>query len=155
MGNVFEKGRSLLSGILQMEYCAPILTAPGRLDVAAERARDPLHAVADTQNWNVLREHCRIALGRSRVVNGIWAAGEDDAGGFVTADFFDGSRTRKNCAEDFLFADAPCDELGVLTAKIEHHHAAALRLWLSVFFLHCRSSRHCVLHGGRFSLQRD
>jgi hypothetical protein len=60
-------------------------------------------------------------------------------------DFVHGSGAWQDGAEDFLFADAPRDELRVLAAEIEHHYAAALRLWLKVGFLHLRSSRHRAL----------
>src|SRR5579859_1869773 len=131
--------------MLKIKLCAAVLAAACWFDMAAKSVRNPLHSIANAENRNVLQKHGGIAFWRVCGVNGIWPARKDDSRRFELADFVNGSGARQDGAEYFLLADAARDELRILPAKVQHDHAAALRLWLAVFFLHFRSSRHRML----------
>jgi hypothetical protein len=109
---------------LDIQVRATVFAAVGWLDLSAEFPRDPLHAVADSQDRDTESEDAGIALGGLFVVDGAWTAGKDDAGGLEFFQGFQGRGTGKNGGEDLLFANAPGDELGVLTAEIEHYDSA-------------------------------
>lgn len=48
-------------------------------DIAAiQTVRKLLEAVADSQDWDVELEVCGIDVGRSLIVDGVWAATEDE-----------------------------------------------------------------------------
>jgi hypothetical protein len=131
----FEKFRAVT-----FEFClklgAAVFAALYRLHSAAENAGNPLHAVADTKDWNSSGQDRGITFRSVLVVDRTWAAGEHDAGGFERANFGNAGATRKDGAKNLLLANAAGNELGVLPAKIEDDNTAQFGFRLGIFFLH-------------------
>jgi hypothetical protein len=117
--------------LAELNVSSAVFAAFGGLHLATERVSDPLHAVAYSQNRDVEFQYAGVALGGVLIVDGAGAAGKDDPGGGIGANFVYRCGAREDGGEDLLLADATGDELGVLAAEIEDDDAAAfgLRFW--------------------------
>src|SRR5713226_5543197 len=112
--------------------------------------RDPLHPVANPEHRYSQRKHLRIALGRVGVINRARPARQHDSRGLQLADFFDRRGAWQDGGEHLLFADAARNQLRILPAEIENHHAAEFRphsaslLLSSLRRLFCRALHHAI-----------
>ena len=97
----------------------PILTFVGRGDLATQMMRDELQPVADAKYGLAHPKHSRISGRRIGIVNRAWATGEDDTERFITLNLRERCRTRQHNGGDILLANAACNELGVLSTKIQ------------------------------------
>ena len=88
------------------------------LHFATQVVRHKLHSVADAQNRNAQIEDAGICL-IVGFVNGIGAAGEDDAFRIEGFDFVQRHVERMQLAVDMSFAHAASDKLGNLRTKVE------------------------------------
>ena len=88
-------------------------TLVARANFAAQVVRHKLHAVADAQNRNAQIEDAGIGL-IIGFVNGIRAAGEDDAFRIEGFDFFQRHVERMQFTVNMGFAHAAGDQLGNL-----------------------------------------
>ncbi len=104
---------------------AAVFAALGFFDLAAEVVGNPLHAVADSEHRNAEVKNPRIALRRIGVINRTGPAGKDYARWLELANFLHGGATGQDGRENLLLVDAARDELRILSAEIENHHAAA------------------------------
>ncbi len=91
----------------------------------AERVREPLHSITDSENGDAELQNFCVADRRVGVIDRTWAAGEHEADRFERADFFERSGARKNRGENLLLADAARDQLRVLAAEIEYDDSVA------------------------------
>ena len=88
------------------------------LHFAAQVVRHKLHSVADTQNRNTQIEDAGIGL-IVGFVNGIGAAGEDDAFRIEGFDFVQRHIERMQLTINMGFAHAAGDKLGNLRTEVE------------------------------------
>ena len=88
------------------------------LNFAAQVVRHKLHSVADTQNRNTQIEDAGIGL-IVGFVNGIGAAGEDDAFRIEGFDFVQRHVEGMQLAVNMGFAHAAGDKLGNLRTEVE------------------------------------
>ena len=89
-----------------------------RLHLAAQVVRHKLHSVADTQNRNAQIEDAGIGL-IVGFVNGIGAAGKDDAFRIEGFDFVQRHVERMQLAVNMSLAHAAGDKLGNLRTEVE------------------------------------
>ena len=94
-------------------------TLVARANFAAQVVRHKLHAVADAQNRNAQIKNTGISL-IIGFVNGIRAAGEDDAFRIEGFDFFQRHVERMQFAVNVGFSHAAGDQLGNLRAEVEN-----------------------------------
>ena len=94
-------------------------TLVARANFAAQVVRHKLHAVADAQNRNAQIKNTGIGL-IIGFVNGIRAAGEDDAFRIEGFDFFQRHVERMQFAVNVGFSHAAGDQLGNLRAEVEN-----------------------------------
>src|SRR5439155_4067863 len=112
--------------------------------------RYSLHHVAKTKYGNPKSQHFRIALRRPWVIDGAWTAGQNDSRRRKLADFFNRRRARQDGGKNLLLANPARNELGVLSAEVENHHAPEFRLHpaslLSRLYrrLFCRALHHAI-----------
>src|SRR5262245_53336778 len=90
-----------------------------RVDTTAQVACHELHAVADAQNRDALREHGCRKLGRARLVHARWSAGEDDPLRIERRERHRVEVGRPDLCEDAELARAPRDELRELRPEVE------------------------------------
>src|SRR5207302_6643928 len=120
------------------------------LDLAAQRVRNPLHPVANPEYGNPQRQHFWIALRRPRVIHRAWPAGQNNPCRLELSDFFYRRRARQDGGKNLLLANPARNELGVLSAEVENHHAPEFRLHpaslLSRLFRRqfCRALHHAI-----------
>src|SRR6266478_7323062 len=119
-----QLGLSRSALVADFQVRTPIFAAFCFLDLAAERMCNPLHPVANPQYRNSQRKHPWVALWGTRVINRAWPAGQNDSRGLQLADLFERRCARQNGGEHLLFADAARNQLRILPAEIEDHHAA-------------------------------
>ena len=81
-------------GAVFARFCANHLTA--------QRVRQPLHPVTDSENGHAELQNFWVAAGRVRVIDRTWAAREHDADRFERANFFERSGARKNRGKNLL-----------------------------------------------------
>src|SRR5689334_2553469 len=112
---------------IHAQMSAAILAPLGLFDFPAERVCDPLHAIADSKDGNAQRQHLRVTPRRIVVINRAGAAGQDDSRGLELLNLLDGRGARQNRGENLLLADAARNQLRVLPAEVQHHHAAEFR----------------------------
>src|SRR6267154_746294 len=115
-----------MSGTIDIQNGAAILTALCRLHLSTQVMGEPLHSVADAQHRDAERENGWVALGSFGVVDRTRSARQHNASGFELANFIERGGARQHRRENLLFADAPRNQLGVLAPEIEYHYAAAL-----------------------------
>ena len=89
---------------------------------AAQFLSHELHAVADAQNRYSCFEHAGIHLGCIFCIDTGWTAGENNALRILGKDFLSALVVWQDFAVNAAFADTPCDELGVLAAKVNNHN---------------------------------
>ncbi len=65
------------------DLCVAVLFRFARLHRASKDAGDPLVPVADAEYRNAELKDPGIPLRAARLIDALWAAGEDDAGGFA------------------------------------------------------------------------
>lgn len=80
---------------------------------------DELEAVADTKDWNTKSEQGGVSGGSVGVVYGAWPTRENEAFGLRSANAIERSGAGQHDGEDVELADAACNELGVLRAKVQ------------------------------------
>src|ERR1700683_3694229 len=73
-GEVREK----LGAVFDIELGGAILASLGSFHSSTKRMRQPMHAVANSEHWNIQLQYLRIADRRCRVVHGTGPAGQDD-----------------------------------------------------------------------------
>ena len=126
LGQTGEQRRLLLQfAVLPLQKRAAVLPSRGAFDLSPEGVRNPLHAVTNPQHGHAKLQHARVANGRGRVINGTRPARKHHAGRLIPANFVQRSRAGQDGREDLLLADSPRNQLRVLPAKIEDHHAAS------------------------------
>src|SRR5437879_8575942 len=136
--------------ILNAQLRASIFAARRFLDLASQLVRNPLHPVANPEYGNSQRQHFWIALRRLWVIDGAWTAGQNDSRRRKLADFFNRRRARQDGGKNLLLANPARNELGVLSAEVENHHAPEFRLHpaslLSRLYrrLFCRALHHAI-----------
>src|SRR5437762_2774393 len=130
---------------MQVEESASVFAAMRLLHLAAHRLGDPVHAVADTEHRNSHRQHAMVAGGSAGIVSGTRSARENQTDGLKFADLVWSGGAWHNRREYLLLADAARNQLGVLTAKIDHDDAAALGIRPRLDFLHCGWAAHALL----------
>ena len=92
-------------------------------DLAAKRVAGELHSVANSQDGNPQRENSRVAFGGSLFVNARRPTGEDEPLGGVLLHLLRRDVVPDDFAVDVVLPHAAGDELGVLSAEIEHQDA--------------------------------
>ena len=97
----------------------PVLALVGRHHFATQRVDHVLQAVTDAEHRNPEVKDAGIGDGRVVVVDRTGSAGKHDARGRIAADLLKTGGAGEDDGEDFLFADAARDELGILRAKVE------------------------------------
>src|SRR5712671_6783164 len=96
-----------------------VLALVRRANLAAERVHHELQSIADTENGHAQLEDARVRGRGIFVVDRPRRSREHDTHWGVALDFIEGSRARQHDGENVLFADAACDELRILRAKVE------------------------------------
>jgi hypothetical protein len=108
-------------GIVHGQRRAAELADLRALDLAAERQRDRLHAVADAQHRDPELEQLRIQPRRPRRVDRRRTAGQDQPLRVAAAHLVDPDVVGQQLGEDAALAHAAGDQLRVLAAVVEHH----------------------------------
>ena len=108
---------------------------------------DPLHAIADSQDWHARGQNLWIALRGLGVIDGTGAAAKDYAGWLELHDFFERRAAWQDGGEDLLFADSTSDQLSVLAAEVQDVYAVAFGVRSGVLWLHGGRGGHCNLLG--------
>src|ERR1700690_362056 len=117
-----------------------ILAPLGALHFSAQRVREPVHSVTNSQHGHVKRQHFGIAFRCVGVVHRTGPAGEHDSHGLLRANLLERCRARQDRGKHLLLANPPRNQLRVLTAEIQHHNAAFCAHRSPAFFLQgCRS----------------
>ncbi len=96
-----------------------ILALGSGTNFAAEGVNHVLQSITDAEHGNAEIEDALVGVRSVVVVDGGWASRENDADRRVTANLVEGRVKGKNDREDFEFADAARDELGVLRSEVE------------------------------------
>ena len=91
-------------------------------DLAAQGVGHELAAIADAQHRHTQLKDGRISLGRARLIDGVGAAGEDEADGLHSAELLQRGRVGLDLAIDAALAHPAGDELVVLAAEIQDNH---------------------------------
>src|ERR1700720_115359 len=115
-----------MSGTIDIQNGAAILTALGRFHLSTQVMGEPLHSVADAQHRDAQRQNGGVAFRSFGVVDRTRSARKHNARGFEPANFIERSGARQHGRKNLLFADAPRNQLRVLAAEIEYNYAAAL-----------------------------
>src|SRR5262249_47742510 len=89
------------------------------LDLAAEKMRRELHAVADAEDGSPEIEDALVDGWRVLFVHARWPTREDDGARVLRADLLDGHRARVDLTVDLALAYATRDELRGLRAEVE------------------------------------
>ena len=97
-----------------------VLVGLGHL--AAQGVGHELAAIADAQHRHAQLKDGRVGLGRARLIDGVGAAGEDEADGLHSAEFLQRGRVGLDLAIDAALAHPAGDELVVLAAEIQDNH---------------------------------
>lgn len=105
---------------------APVFADAGRTDRAAQDLSDHLCAVADPEDRDAGFEERPSAKRRVLAVDAVRTTGQDDALVVSGKDPVEADRIRKDLGVDVLLADAPRDELIVLSAEIEDQYFLVL-----------------------------
>ena len=129
----------LLGGLAAEQHAAvarergirrPVLAQSGVGDLAAERLRHHLEAVADAERRHAEVEDARVERRGALLVHRRRAAREDDAHRVLRRDLGGGCRVRDDLAVDARLAHAARDQLRVLRAEVDDEHGALRRLGL-------------------------
>ena len=102
-----------------VDFGVPILTLVGRTHLAAERVHHKLQPVADAEHRKTKFEHASVGRRRIFVVDRPGRTGKHNADRGVAFDLIERDGARQDYGENTLFADAACDQLRILRAKIE------------------------------------
>ena len=102
-----------------------VFAAIGFHDISAERVRDPLHSVADAEHGNAEGQNFAIARGASASYTELGPPESTMPLGWRRLISSKRSIARQNRGEDLLLANAPRDQLRVLTAEIQDDNPAA------------------------------
>ena len=102
----------------------PVLAQAGVGDLAAERLRHHLEAVADAERRHAEVEDAGVERRGARLVDRRRSAGEDDADRVLRGDVVGRRGVRDDLAVDARLAHAARDELGVLRAEVDDEHGA-------------------------------
>jgi hypothetical protein len=116
-GQVLEQRRA----IQHLHLGVSILALVGRAHFAAQLMSDELQAVANSQHRDAEGKHAIVGHGSILVIDGTRPAAKDNAHGTVAADLFQRRGTGQDDGKNVLLADAACDELRILRAKIENY----------------------------------
>ncbi len=103
---------------------AAVLTGAGAGDRAAEGLGHRLEAVADAEDGNVEIEQRGVELGSTVGVDAGGPARQHDRLRVSRLDLVDGRGMRDHLREHPRLTDAPCDELRVLRAEVDHEDGA-------------------------------
>src|SRR5438132_3851345 len=98
----------------------PVLPVRRRRDLTAELVGEELHAVADAEHGEAGLEDVSGGLRSAFVVDGGWAAGEDEAARVEPLDLLPGSVVGDELAVDVALADAAGDEHRVLGTEVDN-----------------------------------
>ena len=90
-------------------------------DFAAQSVGDELAAVANAQNGHAPGKDLGIHMGGLLQIDGVGAAGEDDADGVHGLQLAEGRGKRLDFAIDIAFTDAAGDQLVILAAEIQNN----------------------------------
>ena len=101
------------------DVCRAVFPAVGREDVAAELVGHELCAVADPEDRDAPAPDRGVRLRRAVVIDGVRAAGQDDAARPALLELGIGRVVREQLRVDVELTDAPRDELGELAAEVE------------------------------------
>src|SRR6185503_1410873 len=104
---------------LDLEHGLAVLTMLARMDATAQVAREELHAVANAQNRNALREHRGWKLGRAGLVHARRPSREDDSLRVERRKRHRVEVRRADLGEDTELPRAPRDQLRELRAEVE------------------------------------
>ncbi len=107
---------------------ASVFAFAGAGNFSAECVRDPLQAVANSENGYAEIQHAGIAFGSACVIDGTWPTGKDDSDRSEDANILKRSSARQNGGENLLLADSTRDELRILPAKIQDDDSAEFGL---------------------------
>ena len=97
-----------------------VLGIDAGLDLAAERPRPELTAVADAEDRDAEIKELRADMRGCGIIDAVRSAGEDDTGRVQCPDLLYGCLLALDLAVDTALAHAACDELVVLTAEVEN-----------------------------------
>ena len=103
---------------------AAVLTLTRGGDLAAERPRHQLMAVADAQHRHPQREQPRVDLRRARLVHRRRTTAEDDPGRTPGPELVRAQVVRNDLGVDVRFPHTPRDQLRVLRAQIDDEDRA-------------------------------
>src|SRR5699024_9765715 len=106
---------------------APVLTAAGPGDLAAEHAGHGLEAVADAEDREPQVEHGRVEAWGIVGVDARGAPGQNQRDRVLGADLLDGRGVRDALRVDPRLPDASRDELRVLGAEVDDEHVSGCR----------------------------
>jgi hypothetical protein len=101
---------------------------PVRCDLAPERARHRLEAVADAEDRYAGREQRRVEGGGAVGVHAARPPGQHDRRGLAVQDRRAGDRVRHDLAVDARLADPPGDELRVLRPEVHDEDGMGVRV---------------------------
>ena len=91
--------------------------------LAAEGVRNQLASIAQTKHRNAHREDSRVDFRSVFCINAVWTAGEDQTDRGVGTNLFHRSGSEGNdFAIDAQITDAACNQLVILTAKVQDQH---------------------------------
>lgn len=105
---------------VEMDRRRAVLPMARRPDSASKRLRHELHPVTDAKHRNSQLKDRWLATGRSRLVDAVWTAGEDEGAGRPAANQLRRRRARENLAIDRHLAQPTGNEPGVLRPEIEY-----------------------------------
>src|SRR5438552_3150619 len=131
--------------VLKVQERAAVLAPMRFLDFAAHGFGDPVHAVADAENRDAHGEHGMVARGRPGIVSGAGTTGKNETDRLELSDIVWSNGAWHHRREHLLLTDAPRDQLGVLTAEIDHDDAATFRIGPGLGLLHCGWTTHALL----------
>src|SRR4029077_9595942 len=112
-GQVFEQPRLPADRDLRMSILAP---GTGT-DLAAELVCDEVQSIADAEHRKTQGKNAVVGGWSVVIVDGGRPSAQNDAGGSVARDFVERGAARQDDGENFQFADAARNELGILRAE--------------------------------------
>ena len=115
-----------LGGGGDLDGLAAELALVGARDLAAELARDPLHAVADAEHRHSELEETARDRGRIRGVHGCGTAGEDDRSEVHRTRDLERAPRRRDLAVAPRLAHATRDQLRVLRTEVDDQDTLGL-----------------------------
>src|ERR1700730_11107389 len=128
--------------VRKIQQRAPVLSPPSLFYLPPQSPRDPMHPIANPQNRYAKCQHRVIACRRIRVIRGTRPTRQNQSRGLILPNIRNRGRARQNRRKHLLLPHPPRNELRILPSKIQHHHAAALRIRLSLLFLQLSPACH-------------